>query len=104
MFLFSLKIVSNFSFFCLKQSPLLNVELFFSLGGRRREVGEHGREKGGREKEGGGRENMEGKWKGGTWEGGGRRKDIHVVCVSGHNITSHNAASTLVNFCMLGAY
>ena len=43
VFLFSLKIVGNFSFLCLKQSPFLNVELFFSLG-----RGEGGREGEGR--------------------------------------------------------
>ena len=59
VFLFSLKIVGNFSFLCLKQSPLFNVEFFFSLGRGEKDTG--GRE--------GGREDVGGE------EGGGCRKE-----------------------------
>ena len=63
VFLFSLKIVGNFSFLRLKQSPLFNVEFFFSLGREEKDTG--GRE--------GGREGGRGR-RGRIWEDAGRRE------------------------------
>ena len=73
VFLFSLKIVGNFSFLCLKQSPLFNVEFFFSLGGGGRGIREEG---GGRREEGGGREERREDVGGGRREEGERREDV----------------------------
>ena len=52
---FSLKIVGDFSFLCLKQSSFLNVELFFSLGRGEKDVGGRKEDVGGRREDVGGR-------------------------------------------------
>ena len=77
VFLFSLKIVGNFSFLRLKQSPLFNVEFFFSLGGGGRRIRE-GRREGGRGRRGRGRTQEGGRGE----KGEARREDIRC----GHNM------------------